>query len=91
MSLSDPLFATSPTIEINGQTYPLVQQNLQALRMREALGGLSSLELSLVDSVEDGGTSHHAAGVGSPLELGAGIRVFAGRTKSARPKSSTAR
>lgn len=86
MSLSDPLFATSPTIEINGQSYPLIQQNLFTLRMREALGGLSTLELSLVDTVEDGGTSHYAAGVGSPLELGAGIRVFAGAHEVGAPE-----
>lgn len=86
MALADPLFATSPTIEINGQTYPLVQQNLVALRLREALGGLASLELSLVDTVEDGGTSHYAAGTGSPLELGAGIRVFAGAHEVGAPE-----
>jgi hypothetical protein len=86
MALSDPLFATSPTIEINGQSYPLVQQNLVALQMRESLGGLSSLEVSLVDSVEDGGTSHYAAGAGSPLELGAGIRVFAGAHEVGAPE-----
>lgn len=86
MALSDPLFATSPTIEINGQTYPLVQQNLVALRLREALGGLASLELSLVDTVEDGGSSHYAAGTGSPLELGAGIRVFAGAHEVGAPE-----
>lgn len=79
MALSDPpLYATSPTVEFGGQSYPLVQQNLVQMRMREALGGLSSLELSFVDSVEEGGTSHYAAGAGSPLDLGAGVRVFAG-------------
>lgn len=86
MALSDPLFATSPTIEFNGQTYPLVQQNLVALRLREGLGGLSSLELSFVDTVEDGGTSHYAAGAGSPLELGAGVRVFAGAHEVGAPE-----
>lgn len=78
MALADPLHATSPTIEIGGQSYPLVQQNLVHMRMREKIGGLSSLELSLIDSVEEGGTSHYAAGAGSPLDLGAGVRVFAG-------------
>src|SRR5207344_431566 len=86
MALADPLFATSPTIEINGQSYPLVQTNLVVLRMREALGGLSSLELSLVDTVEDQGSSHYAAGVGSPLVLGAGIRVFAGPHEVGAPE-----
>lgn len=86
MARSDPLYATSPTIEIGGQSYPLVQRNLVRLTMREALGGLSSLELCLVDTVEDGGTSHYAAGAGSPLELGAGVRVFAGAHEVGAPE-----
>ena len=86
MALADPLFATSPTIEFNGQSYPLIQQNLVQMRMREALGGLSSLELSFVDSVESGGTSQYAAGVGSPLVLGAGVRVFAGPHEVGAPE-----
>ena len=86
MALADPLYATSPTIEFGGQSYPLVQQNLVRMRMREALGGLSSLELSFVDTVEDAGTSHYAAGVGSPLELGAGVRVFGGAHEVGAPE-----
>ena len=86
MALTDPLYATSPTIEFGGQSYPLVQQNLIQMRMREALGGLSSLELSFVDSVEEGGTSHYAAGAGSPLELGAGVRVFGGAHEVGAPE-----
>lgn len=86
MALADPLHATSPTIEIGGQSYPLVQRNLVRMRMREGLGGLSSLELCLTDTIEDGGTSHYAAGAGSPLELGAGIRVFAGPHEIGAPE-----
>jgi uncharacterized protein len=86
MALVDPLYATSPTIEFGGQSYPLVQQNLIHMRMREALGGLSSLELSFVDAVEAGGTSHYAAGAGSPLELGASVRVFGGAHEVGAPE-----
>jgi phage protein D len=86
MALADPLHATSPTIEIGGQSYPLIQQNLVPLRMREKLGGLSSLELSFVDTVEEGGTSHYAAGAGSPLDLGAGVRVFGGPHEVGAPE-----
>lgn len=86
MALSDPLYATSPTIELGGQSYPLIQQNLVRMRMREALGGLSSLELSFIDTVEEGGTSHYAAGAGSPLELGAGVRVFGGAHEVGAPE-----
>ena len=40
----------------------------------------------LADTIEDGGTSHYAAGVGSPLELGAGVRVFAGPHEVGAPE-----
>ena len=86
MALNDPLFATAPTIEVGGQSYPLLQANLITMTMREALGGLSSLELSFIDSVQDGGSSHYAAGPGSPLELGAGVRVFAGAHEQGAPE-----
>lgn len=80
MALADPpLFTAVPTVEIDGMSYPLVARNLEQLRVTEALGGLSSLELVLTDEVmTPDGKSSHAAGSGSPLELGAGIRVFAG-------------
>lgn len=86
MALHDPLPANSPTVEVGGQSYPLVQANLVGMRMREALGGLASMELSLIDSVEDGVSSRHAAGAGSPLELGAGLRVFAGPHQFGAPE-----
>jgi uncharacterized protein len=80
MALADPfLYTASPTIEVGGMSYPLIAQNLERMRVAEALGGLSSLELVLTDGVTRAdGTMAHAAGAGSPLELGAGIRVFAG-------------
>lgn len=81
MALADPplLLAASPTVEVDGMSYPMMAQNLERMRVSEALGGLSSLELVLIDSAMQGdGSATHAAGAGSPLQLGAGIRVFAG-------------
>jgi phage protein D len=81
MALADPprLLTASPTVEVNGMSYPLIASNLQRMRMTESLGGLSSLELTMTDSANqgDGGVAH-ASGAGSPLQLGAGVRVFAG-------------
>jgi hypothetical protein len=79
VALADPLHTASPAIEIDGMSYPLVAANLELMRMTEGLGGLSSLEVALTDetTLADGSASH-AAGAGSPLRLGAGIRVFAG-------------
>ncbi|MBV9931297.1 MAG: phage late control D family protein [Alphaproteobacteria bacterium] len=81
MALADPpkLLSTSPMIEIDGQSYPVVARNLERMRMSEALGGLSSLELVLTDAVtRDDGSADFASGASSPLKLGAGVRVFAG-------------
>lgn len=80
MALADPfLYTASPTVEVGGMSYPLVASNLERMRVTEALGGLSSLELVLADTVtREDGTMGFASGAGSPLELGAGIRVFAG-------------
>lgn len=86
MALADPLHTHAPTVELDGQSYPLLQANLVSMRMREALGGLSSLEIAFVDSVEDGTSSRYAAGVGSPLVLGAGVRVFAGPHELGAPE-----
>jgi hypothetical protein len=81
MALADPppLYTAVPTIEVDGNSYPLIAANLEHLRVTEGLGGLSSLEVALTDEMmnADGSTSH-AASAGSPLRLGAGIRVFAG-------------
>lgn len=79
MALADPLHTASPAIEIDGMSYPLVAANLELMRVTEGLGGLSSLEVALTDEMTLGdGSASHAAGAGSPLQLGAGIRVFAG-------------
>ncbi len=80
MALHDPspLHATAPTIEVDGQSFPMLAANLDRMRMHEALGGLSSLELAFVDSIPTGSGSDFAANSGSPLQIGVGVRVFAG-------------
>ena len=71
--------AARPVIEVGGRPEPLVQGLLRAMAMREAEGGLASLELRL------GGTATiEGRGVdlafedGSVLALGAGLKVLAG-------------
>ncbi|MEM6898254.1 MAG: contractile injection system protein, VgrG/Pvc8 family [Pseudomonadota bacterium] len=76
MARDDPrLHASAPTLEIHGQSYPLLARNLESMSMREALGGLSSLELTFADAL---GNGRFAASGDSPLRLGNGVRVFAG-------------
>jgi uncharacterized protein len=81
MALDDPqaVHSTLPTVEVDGMSYPLLSRNIVAVRMEEALGGMSSLELSMIDWVARAdGSSGHGSDAGSPLKLGAGLRVFMG-------------
>jgi phage protein D len=81
MALDDPIamYSTLPTVEVDGMSYPVLSANIVALRMREALGGLSVLELTVADWVgRADGTSGFGSDSGSPLKLGAGLRVFMG-------------
>lgn len=81
MALDDPpaVHSTLPTVEVDGMSYPLISSNIVSVRMEEALGGMSSLELSLIDWVARAdGSAGHGSDAGSPLVLGAGLRVFMG-------------
>jgi phage protein D len=83
MPLDNPLtISARPTIRIDGQELPLLTQNISKLRMRECLGGLSTLELSLVDilSFADGRVGYGATAE-SPLKLGAAIKLYMGSTE----------
>jgi hypothetical protein len=81
MARDDPdlLLNFSPTVEVGGMSYPLIGEKLEYMRVTERQGGMSSLELVMADSAAQGdGSALHAAGAGSPLQLGAGIRLFGG-------------
>jgi uncharacterized protein len=81
MALDDPtaIHSTRPTIEVGGMSYPLLNANIQAIRVHEALGGLTTMELTVIDWVtRSDGSSGHGADAGSPLLLGVGVRVFLG-------------
>lgn len=81
MALDDPqaVHSTLPTVEIDGQSFPLLNRNIAAVRMEERLGGLASLEMSVTDWVtRPDGSAAHGSDSGSPLALGGGLRVFMG-------------
>lgn len=81
MALDDPvaLHSTRPTVEIGGMSYPALDANIAYVRMTEQQGGLSTLELSVTDWVmRDDGSAGFGSDSGSPLVLGAGLRVFMG-------------
>lgn len=81
MAFDDPpaIHSTLPTVEIDGMSYPLVSSNIVSVRMEEQLGGMASLEMSMIDWVARGdGSAGHGSDAGSPLALGAGLRVFMG-------------
>jgi phage protein D len=77
--------STLPTVRISGLDMPALTQNLVRMRMREAAGGLSSLELVLSDVIStlDGGVVFGGT-ARSPTVLGAPIKVFTGDVQSPR-------
>lgn len=79
------VISARPTVQISGLDMPALTQNIVRMRMREAAGGLSSLELVLSDviSVPDGGAVFGGT-TRSPTVLGAPIKVFTGDTQSPR-------
>lgn len=83
MARDDPTgsFSARPTILVGGQTLPTLSANLASFRMREQLGGMSSLELTVVDSLSHAnGSAGFGATAASPLKLGAELKIFAGPT-----------
>jgi len=82
MARSDPppvAVSMAPTIEVDGMSYPVIAGALERMWMREATGGMTTMELGLTDSIAGAsGEAVHAAGSDSPLQLGAGLRVFGG-------------
>ena len=86
MALDDPTVRIfRPTVEVGGQRLPLLSANIMRMRMTEQLGGMSSLELVLVDVLsQPDGTGGFGATAGSPPKLGAAIRIFGGSDEAAQ-------
>jgi phage protein D len=76
-----PLQSARPTVRIDGQQRPVIDAGVIAMRMREAVGGLSSLELKITDwrSHDDGGAGFAFADEAT-VKLGSAIKVYAGAT-----------
>lgn len=73
------IISTRPTIRLGGQELPLLSANIVKLRMRETAGGLSSLEVVLLDILSHpDGHAGYGATRESPIRLGAEIKVYMG-------------
>lgn len=86
MPLDAPLVInTRPTVRLAGQELPMLAANILRLSMRETQGGLSTLELVLIDilSHPDGGVTYGATRQ-SPIALGAEIKVYMGEASGPR-------
>ena len=83
MALDDPptLISAAPTVRVAEQSLPLLSSAIKRLIVREAVGGLTTLELGLFDviSFADGSAGWGATG-SSPLQLGAAIAIYTGAT-----------
>lgn len=87
MSLADPprIFSAAPTVRVAEQSLPLLSNAIQSLRVTERLGGLTSLELNIFDSLSYAdGSAGWGATANSPLQLGAAINIYTGDTSSPR-------
>jgi phage protein D len=87
MSLADPprMISAAPTVRIAEQSLPLLSNAIRSLRVTEKLGGLSSLELSVFDTLSFAdGTAGWGATANSPLQLGASIKIYTGETNTPR-------
>src|SRR5262245_39193542 len=75
------LGSARPTVRVEGQQRAVIDNGIVAMRMREAVGGLSSLELKISDwsSRQDGSAGFSFADE-TTLKLGSAIKVYAGAT-----------
>ncbi|MGE0222007.1 MAG: phage late control D family protein [Acetobacteraceae bacterium] len=79
------IISARPTIRLGGQDLPLLTANITRLRMREALGGLSTLELAVVDILSHpDGRAGYGATRESPIRLGAEVKVYMGEVSGPR-------
>lgn len=59
--------------------YPMLNANIQLIRCQESLGGLTVAELTVSDWItRSDGSAGFGGDSGSPLQLGAGLRIFMG-------------
>jgi uncharacterized protein len=70
---------TRPTLRINGEAHAVVDELLQSLVLKEATGGLSALEVTLIDwtprGTEGAGFAFDDSAI---LKLGSEIKAYAG-------------
>src|SRR5437868_61966 len=80
---SAQLYSARPTLRIDGQQNDRIDAQTIEMTMREQLGGLSSLEVKLLDSVsQQDGTEAFGFGDGAALKLGAELKLYAGVTST---------
>jgi phage protein D len=73
------VYTARPTIQVDEQSYPLVNELLIAMDMVEREGGLSALELRLVNvASDDRGNADFAFEDDRTLTLGGRLKVYAG-------------
>src|SRR5262249_45544987 len=73
------LVSARPTVRIDGQDYPLISANIDRMLVREQTGGLSTPELRAAHwLLPPGGPAGYGATSGSPLKLGAKLKLYSG-------------
>jgi len=78
------LISANPTLRVDGQKYDRLDEQLVEMRLHEQLGGLSSLEVRLNDSVSGNGSEQYAFADESVFKLGAELRLGTGEVDDAK-------
>jgi phage protein D len=72
------LYNARPTLRVNGQQDDRIDAQVVEMLLREQVGGLSSLEVKLIDSVSGMGVEQYGFSDERALKLGAEIRLYTG-------------
>jgi phage protein D len=81
----DPVYSARPTVRVDGSANARVAELLVGMRMVEREGGLSSLELRLINLARgQGGDSDYAFEDEAVVHLGSVIEIYAGDAQSPR-------
>ncbi len=79
------IYSARPTLRVNGQEDARVSELLTLMKLDEAEGGMSSVELRFIDWTASGdGHAELAFDAGSSLRLGAEIALYAGDAAAPR-------
>lgn len=77
-------YSARPTVQVDGQTLPVVQEQLRTCVVSEAEGGLTTLSLGLSNWGTTDGAIGQLFDAGGPIALGSRLKVYFGDASAPR-------